>query len=195
MRLVREPAGDAAAELLAEPLAIGLHRDFDELLGHARVQQIDIRPAARPRRIGRRADAHDQVPLGRRQLAVACLRGHVRGCVTLDSIHADHVLAQVRRLFRHFERQSATPRFRHQPRHPTAGKARRVRVLVIDPHVHVQPLGFLQGHLPQMKPVVGQVRRHQAGPRVDERLLDVLARQIPHRLPNLSVGQHVVPDP
>ena len=66
---VGEPAGDPLAELVAELPAVGFHRHLDELLGDARMQQIDVTAICRPVVIGRPFDAHDQVSVGRRCLA------------------------------------------------------------------------------------------------------------------------------
>ena len=109
VRLVGEPSGDAAAELLAEPLAIRLHRDLDKFLGHARLQQIHIRTAARPRRVGGSCQPHDHVAVGSGQLAFTGRGGHVRRDFAHDGIHAEHVVAQVRHLVNHLEPQASTP--------------------------------------------------------------------------------------
>ena len=70
---------------------------------------------------------------------------------TRSSAHFGAVLALA-------ERQAAPARFRHQLRHPAAREAGGIGVLVVDPDVHVEPLGFVERDLPEPEPVVATGR-------------------------------------
>ena len=115
--------------------------------------------------------------------------------VAVEAIDAHQVARPFGRGFGLAEGQAAAPRFRHQLRHPAAGETRGIGVLVVNPDVHVQPFGLLEGDLPEPEPVGGQVRRHQPRARVDPDLFNLLGGQVAQGVADLLLGEQVVPDP
>ena len=109
VRLVGEDAGEALAEMFAQLSAICIQGDFDEFLGYAWSEEIDVILAAKPPTGGRQADRGDEVsPLGQR-LGRLGLFGNILEVVVGQTIDSQGVLARLWRTLGLCKMESLAP--------------------------------------------------------------------------------------
>src|ERR1019366_949479 len=156
VRLIGENARDAFAELVPDLTLVSSMGYLQELLGHPGRKQIHVAPVAVPRRVLSAHFGGYEVAPRWQGLAGLDLRRDILGCAAFEAIDAYEVVRPFRSRLGFAEGQAAPARLRHQLRPPAAGETGGIGVLVVNPDVHVQPLGLIEGDLPQTEPVGGQ---------------------------------------
>ena len=195
MRLVRKDAGHTFAVVLSYLAGVSIHRHSQKFLGNTRIHQVNIKLAAIP---GRRAGAlyrSYQVFALRKCRPGTGLLSNIIVTVLCKTKGRHGILFELSHRILFGNHKAAPPGLRHGIGNEPSGKARWVRVLIVDPNVHIEPLGFFESYLPEPEPILRKIRRHQSRPGMNEDLPYLLAGQVLKGADYLLVGQIVVPNP
>ncbi|OQB91165.1 MAG: hypothetical protein BWX84_01523 [Verrucomicrobia bacterium ADurb.Bin118] len=194
-RFVRKDAGHTVAKMFADLARIRNHRDLEKFFGDPRIQQIHITPAPMPAAVLGSLQAGDQETIaGQRRARPDRCRDRL-GLAIGEAKDRQHFVLPRRRLFHLLKMQAAPAGFGQQLRHPAPCKTAGIRILIVNPDVHVEAPGLVESRLPQPEPVRFQIRRHQPGPRMYPDLPDILPGQISQGVADLFFGEQVVPSP
>ena len=143
VRLIGEDARHPAAKVFADLSPVRLEGDLNELLGHARFEQVNIVLATVPAAFrGQTPGGHEVAALGQLLPGFGRAR-HVLVSVSIKAVDREDVVAGLSGLLDLGQVQAPASRLGHRLGNESAGEARRVRVLIVDPDVHVEPLRFL----------------------------------------------------
>ena len=192
---VREYPGYATAEMLADFTPISFESDLEELLGHARVKEIDVGPVAVPGRIGGADDRGGEVLAIRQGGPIADVASDLHGAVLIQTKDLERGIRPCRRSGSDAQFESTSAGGGHVFGHPTTGESRGIRILIVDPEVHVEFGGFVERDFPEPKPFAGQIGGHEARAGMDEGLSDVLSGEVAESLADLIFGEIVIPNP
>ena len=194
LRLVGEDAGDGAAELAADRLAVHLVRLLQELLGGVAIEDIDIFPGPVEEMDGGLARLS-----GRPQTAAARPGGGTNVAALGVLLGEEHRHGALRgfplRRLDFLEREVLLAVDLAAGVDAAGGGAARPAVLVVEPRSDAGVRAFVDGGPDGLHPLRPQVRRLETGPGVHEMAAQAAPRHLADLPPDLLRVDPVVPGP